>query len=147
MYSTDNPGTFDIIAAKGSISRLDLALSFLKPEHVVGLSTFTDNHDPMHKWSKSGAIDPVDRYYHPYLERFGFNNWAFDFGKGLAITQRTGANLSIPIQLTEDTQYQGFLRYLENQRGGTLRIYLDGQILGDINTLSDSNQIYLEKAF
>lgn len=144
---SDNPGTFDTIAAQGSVSGLDLALSFLKTEDVVGLSTFTDTHDPVHSWSKSGALDPVNRYYHPYLESFGIKSWAFDFGKGLAITQRTGANLSIPIQLAEDTQYQGFLRYLENQRGGTLRIYLDGQILGDINTLNNSNKYVWKRLF
>jgi hypothetical protein len=143
----DNQGTFDKLAVQGSVSGLDLALSFLKNEHVVGLSTFTDNHDPVHMWSKSGALDPVDRYYHPYLESFGIKSWAFDFGKGLAITQRTGANLSVPIQLVEDTQDQGFLRYLENQRGGALRIYLDGQTLGDINTLSNSNKYVWKRLF
>jgi hypothetical protein len=144
---SDNAGAFDTIATKGSDSNLDLAFSFLKPEHVVGISTFTNNHDPMHMWSKSSSLDPVNRFYHPYLERFGFDSWAFDYGKGIAMTQRTGANLSFPIQSTEDAQYQGFLRYLENQRGGILRIYLDGKILGDINSLSDSNKYAWNKLF
>jgi hypothetical protein len=136
---------FDKLIVNGDFSSLDVPLSYLDPKYMVDFSSKTVNYDPLKTWSKSGAKDPMDGNYQEYLRQFGIENWEFDYGRGLALTQATGANISVPIQFTENSELQVFLRYLESQRGGVLRIYLDGQAMGEINTFDNSNKYVWKK--
>ena len=46
----------------------------------------TNRHKPDEVWSKAGTNDPLHGGWHPYLEKFGIENWDFDYGKGLVFT-------------------------------------------------------------
>ena len=48
---------------------------------------------------KARSRDPIHAAFHPYLKNLGIDNWDFDYGKGLVITQASGANISIPIEI------------------------------------------------
>ena len=87
------------------------------------------DYDPMRLWSKTGAMDPDNGVFHPYLEKLGIDNWQFDYGKGLVITQAAGVNLSMPIDIDETGQFEMFLRFLKNQEGGMINVYLDNKLL------------------
>lgn len=44
-------------------------------------------HDPYKLWSKASITDPLHGPFRPYLDKFGIENWDFDYGKGLVFTQ------------------------------------------------------------
>jgi hypothetical protein len=48
---------------------------------MIEPSSVAVNYDPMKLWSKSGAMDPDNGVFHPYLENRGIDNWQFDYGK------------------------------------------------------------------
>ena len=68
---------------------------------MIEPSSVAVNYDPMKLWSKSGAMDPDNGVFHPYLENRGIDNWQFDM----------------------------FLRFLKNQEGGMINIYLDNKLI------------------
>jgi hypothetical protein len=50
---------------------------------------FTYFVNPEAFWSKASTADPLHASWHPYLERFGIENWQSDYGEGLTFTWAT----------------------------------------------------------
>jgi len=48
--------------------------------------------------------------------------------------------LSMPFIISRSNYYKIFVRYFENERGGAIRIYLDGKLIAEINTVSQLNR-------
>jgi hypothetical protein len=94
----------------------------------------TIHHEPLKLWSKAGADDPGNAWFTPYLEFLGMHNSDFDYGKGLVMTEATGSKLSIPFHIKASEDYEIFARYLNNQKGGMIKVYLDGSLIDEINT-------------
>lgn len=120
-----------------SDSYYDLIFSLIESKYMIDLSKFSVNHNPLRVWSKAGATDPIYGFFHSHQKKLGIDNWQFDYGRGLVITQATGANLSVPIDIAEDGEYDVFLRFLKNQKGGIINVYLDNQFVRQINTLDE----------
>ena len=105
----------------------DFKLSFIDEKFVIGPFDKTNHYEPSVTWSKAGSMDPLHGEFHPVLKESGIDNWDFDYGRGLVITDAIGANLSIPIEIEnpdtdakrEDT-FNLFMRYLKSQHGGEL---------------------------
>jgi hypothetical protein len=117
-----------------SPSAYDYILSFVDQNYLVEPFQATIHHEPWKLWSKAGADDPGNAWFTPYLEFLGMHNSDFDYGKGLVITEATGSKLSIPFHIKASEDYEIFVRYLNNQKGGMMKIYLDGNLIDEINT-------------
>ena len=63
-------------------------------------------------------------------------SWPFDYGYGLAYTSAPNAILKLEANIPETADYQIFLRYLENDAGGSFKVNIDGKT-GTINTSRD----------
>jgi hypothetical protein len=132
---------FDALILDGTLSNEELPLSFIDDKYIVAPTSSTSHDDPSNVWSKSGTEDPVNADFHSRLNNLGIANWGFDFGKGLVTTKAMGENISIPIVIkdqkestkSEDTFYL-FMRYLKNQKGGLLKVYFDGKLVGEVDT-------------
>jgi hypothetical protein len=153
--NTNVPLNFDTLIFDRSSSEDELALSFVDNKYIIAPSDATDRHEPEKVWSKSGARDPTNAEFHPYLKNLGIENWNFDYGKGLAITKALNANLSIPVEIenqnknnndSKDDIFYLFMRYFKNQKGGPIKIYLDGKLINEVNTFDMiSNNFVWEK--
>ena len=128
-------GNFDYLILEKSPSYLDTILSMVDNEYIIEPSKASIDYDPMKKWSKTGATDPDNGVFHPYLKNRGIDNWQFDYGKGLVMTQAAGVNLSMPVEIKNSGQFDMFLRFLKNQEGGMINVYLDKKLLKQINSL------------
>ncbi|HVP82031.1 MAG TPA: hypothetical protein VMS35_03225, partial [Nitrososphaeraceae archaeon] len=117
-------------------SFLDLVFPFLSNDYFVSPFEYTYHNDDTLFWSRVNAIDSLHGEFHPYLQPIGIDNWDLDYGKGIVITQASGAKLDIPIKIDKEGQYDLFIRYLENFRGGNIKIFLDDNLINEINTQS-----------
>src|SRR5687768_5634039 len=121
----------------------ELILSLLDEKYVLKPFEFTNHGDPSQMWSKDSALDVIHGQFHPYSKKLDVENWDFDYGKGLVMTDSTGVNLSIPIDMkngldnidADNSKSYLFVRYLQNQKGGQINLYLDGKLLNSIDTL------------
>jgi hypothetical protein len=119
-----------------SPSAYDYILSFVDQDYLVEPFQATIHHEPSKLWSKAGADDPGNAWFTPYLEFLGMHNSDFDYGKGLVMTEKTGSKLSVPFHIKASDDYEIFVRYLNNQKGGMVKIYLDGSLIDELNTKS-----------
>ena len=127
-------------------SYTDLLLSLAKDMYFVKPYDATIHHEPSKLWSKAGALDPLHGDYHPYLSDLGIQNWDFDYGNGLVITKAMGAKIHIPMNVKNSENYDLFIRYLESQKGGQIKIYLDDVLINQLDTLDRiSNNFIWEK--
>ena len=115
-------------------SFLNFVFPFMPDDYFVSPFEYTFHNDHSLFWSRVNAIDSLHGEFHPYLQPVGIDNWDLDYGKGIVITQASGAKLDIPIEINKDDQYDLFIRYLENFRGGNIKIFLDDNLINEINT-------------
>jgi hypothetical protein len=125
-----------------SPSYIDMLLSIVDNKDIVEPAKESVGYDPMKKWSKTGATDPDNGVFHPYLKNRGIDNWQFDYGKGLVMTQAAGVNLSMPIEIKNSGQFDIFLRFLKNQEGGMINVYLDNKLLKQINSWDERSNYF-----
>jgi hypothetical protein len=118
-------------------SEYDYILSFVDQDYLVEPFQATIHHEPRKMWSKAGADDPGNAWFTPYLEFLGMRNSDFDYRKGLVMTEAMGSELSVTFHIRSSEDYEIFLRYLHNQKGGMMRVYLDGSLIDEINTKSE----------
>jgi hypothetical protein len=121
----------------------DFVLSFLEDKYILEPFEQTNHHEPSKVWSKAGSNDPGNAWFTPYVEDLRMQNWDFDYGKGLVITKAIGAKLSMPVYLEETDRYDIFLRFLKNQKGGIINVYLDNKLIGQINTLDERSNKFV----
>ena len=124
----------DYIILEKSPSFDELLFSFVNDKYLLQPSVATNRYEPIKVWSKSGATDPEYGNFHNHLGRLGIQNWEFDYGKGLAITQAAGAKLTFPTQIREGGEFDLFLRYLKNQKGGIIKVYIDNRLIHEIDS-------------
>jgi hypothetical protein len=126
-----------------SPSYYDLLFSLVNKSHIFTLFDTPINYEPKKLWSKASTMDPDSGYFHPFLEHLGIDNWQFDYDKGLAITQAMRTNLTMSFDVTQTGQYDLFMRYLESRKGGVLKIYLDNNFVGKINSLDEKSDSFV----
>jgi hypothetical protein len=137
---------FDKLILDRSFTHDEFLLSFIEDKYVTAPIDATNIHDPSRVWSKSGSSDPNGGEFHPYLRDLGIDNWDFDYGKGLVITKAAGAKLSIPFKVEDTGNHDIFFRYMKSQKGGQIKIDLDGKLMKEIDTYSKiSNHFIWEK--
>jgi hypothetical protein len=124
-------------------SYYDLLFSLVNQSFIFTPFDSTTNYEPNRLWSKASTMDPDSGYFHPYLEHLKIENWQFDYGNGLAITQAMGSNLTMDLDVTKSGQYELFMRYLEGRKGGEIKIYIDNSVVGKINTRDQNSNSFV----
>jgi hypothetical protein len=125
----------------------DLMLSFIDDIYVIKPDEMTNHHNPVKVWSKTGPTDPLHAPFHQWLKRLGIENWDSDYGKGFVITAARD-KLNIPVEIQNDDDYSLYIRYMKNEWGGKIKIYLDDKLIKEIVTQDQSNKFtwqYIDK--
>ena len=118
----------------------DLLFYFLDNNStLVEPFTTTRNHQPSKVWSAARTNDPLHGPFHVHLEKFGINNTQMDYNKGLVLTWG-GDELHMPLEVKDTTDYHLFVRYLESEAGGEMKVSLDGRTTNSIFTKSSENK-------
>jgi hypothetical protein len=121
----------------------DLTFSLVDDRYIISPYEVTTHYSPSTIWSKAGTSDPLHGEFHPYLKQIGIENLEFDYGKGIVMTEAVGAKLDIPFTVDEGGSYEIAMRYMANQKGGELRLSLDGTSLDEINTRDDRSNRFV----
>jgi hypothetical protein len=124
----------DYVILQDSPSFFELLFLLADQMYLAEPFLSADRYDPTKTWSKAGATDPDFGVFHPQIESLGVRNWQFDFGKGLVITQAAGAQMLSPVEIKESGNYDVFIRYLNSQKGGVIKIGLDNKSFSEIVT-------------
>ncbi len=122
----------------------DLHLSLLGDEYLLKPFDATHHHQPAQRWSKGSTEEFMYIHWHSYLRGELMENWQIDYGKGLVFTWAQDT-LDIPFGVGDSGSYDLFVRYFRNQDGGTIRIWLDGEPLEEMETKDQVNQFVWEK--
>ncbi|MBV9175755.1 MAG: hypothetical protein JO297_01810 [Nitrososphaeraceae archaeon] len=122
----------------------DLMLSFVENKYIVRPFDIATHHYPSKMWSVAATTDPLHGDFHPYLNQFGIENRNLDYGNGLVLTWARNNVLNIPVEIEKDDNYNLYMRYLENQQGGVVNIYLDNKLIKEVTTKDQSNKFSWE---
>lgn len=110
---------------------------------VVAPYSSTDHHDPAGRWSKASTLDPLHGTWRAYLEEMGISGWYFDYGQGLVLTwvngTEPGSELGTRVNVPDAGSYYISVRYLQNIRGGPMKLVLDDDELISLDSLSEVN--------
>jgi hypothetical protein len=106
-------------------------LVLAKNKVVLEPARFINTVDPAHAWSPASPHN-LQFYNHLHQNNMGWS-WPFDHGYRLAYTSAPNAILKLEANIPETDNYQIFLRYLENDAGGSFKVNIDGKT-GIINT-------------
>ncbi|MEM5791675.1 MAG: hypothetical protein QXX96_02595 [Candidatus Aenigmatarchaeota archaeon] len=117
---------------------------FSKNSFFIKTFDATYHHNPSKLWSRASTSDPLHGSWHPYLGQFNIENWQSDYGKGLVFTWAKDA-LNISFDIKETKNYELFIRYFKNQKGGLIKIYLDNELIKEIETKDQLNKFVWEK--
>jgi len=98
------------------------------------------HHQPDRYWSLGTAYGGWLKTFVLYLEKYNIENWQSDYSAGLAFTWSKSVTLHIPFEISKSDKYKFFIRYFENQKGGAIRIYFDGRLIAEIDTVSQLNR-------
>jgi hypothetical protein len=116
---------------------------YLRDNDSVVVAPFisTRNHSPSKVWSVAGTDDPLHGPFHSYLEFFRINNTDTDYNKGLVFTWNKD-RLDIPLEVNDRTDYHLFVRYLENERGGEMKVSLNGRTVSVFTESSENKFVW-----
>jgi hypothetical protein len=123
----------------------DLSFSFLDEKLVIEPFQATNRYSPEVGWSKSSITDPWHGEFHPFLADLDIGNWDFDYGKGLVMTKGKGSKLSLLVEVPKNGNYDIYARYMKNEQGGIMNLYVDDIIIDKIETKSSSNEFAWQK--
>jgi len=114
-------------------------LPIVDPEDTYSLITYTTHQstDYLAFWAKAEASDPRYGIWTDVLGATHIPNWDFDFGKGFVFTSRPGIDISFPVNIQNEGNYDPILRYLPNRGGGQLQVMIDGTLVSTIDTQSN----------
>jgi hypothetical protein len=121
----------------------DFIFSVVDNNRIMAPFNATNHHNPEKLWSKAGVNDPGNAWFNPYLKELGMDNSDFDYGKGLVITKAIGTNLTIPIDVNDANEYTLYARYLKNQKGGIMNVYLDGKLIRELHTKENKSSTFV----
>lgn len=87
-------------------------------------------------WTKTliGAAD-----WRKIMERTGINNYDFDYDKGIIYSQKKNS-FEIPFTINQTGNYDFYIRLLFSDRGGSVTLANNGQLIETINTKQSYNR-------
>jgi hypothetical protein len=99
-------------------------LVLAKNKVVLEPSKFANTTNPNHGWSLASSPHDVRLFNNVENSRLSWS-WPFDYGYGLAYTSAPNATLKLETNIPQTGNYQVFLRYLENDAGGLIKVNID----------------------
>ena len=111
-------------------------------KNIISFSKSTFLEAPSINWSR--AI--LSRYWPPQGRSARLSFMESDFGEGFVYIDAQGnsamENISSPFLVSDDGEYEVYLRYYKNSAGGAIKTYLDGAYQTTIPTRSISNDFF-----
>lgn len=104
----------------------------------------TKRHSPSYVWSRAGTSDPAYAPFHKYLDDFGVKNSDLDYGQGLVFTSAKDI-IQVPIQIHDSGAYDVYLRYMKNEEGGTMKVYLENNLIDTIHSKDEQSAKFIWK--
>ncbi len=105
---------------------------------VHGLTTYTVYQRFHSTWGKAEASNIRYGEWYPVLSANKIANWDMDYNLGYVITDRPGNELSFPVNIRSEGDYELFVRYLPSGAGGEFRVLIDGIEISAIQTNSNA---------
>jgi len=100
---------------------------------------YTVTHSLNEGWARGFVVEPAYGEWHRGpLSKLKFENWQFDYDKGIVYAQIFSTLVNL-FKVNKSNNYKLFIRYFENQKGGTIKIYLDDNPI-DLKTKSQLNK-------
>jgi len=114
-------------------------LPIVDPKDTHSLITYTTHQATYYPafWAKAEASDPRYGIWTDVLAATHIPNWDFDFGKGFVFTSKPGIDISFPVNIPNESDYDPILRYLPNHAGGQFEFMIDGTVVSTIDTQSN----------
>jgi len=99
------------------------------PENAILIEPFkqSNRHKPEKFWSLHRTWDPDGGNWRSYLIQNKISNWDFDYGKGIIFTWNPKAKQKISFKIKKTEYYKLSARFFKNQKGGEIKIYIDGK--------------------
>jgi hypothetical protein len=111
----------------------DLLMDTIGQEYYTAPIGYLTATYPLTPWSIDTSFDYF--WSQVVLSQFqGGQKHDFDLDNGIVYTSANNAILNIPVVLNESTQYESWIRLLENPLGGNVSISVDGHEIGLTNS-------------
>ena len=141
QFPKDNPSMineFDLLVVPRS--SINLFLSFIPHQYLLPLIEDTIHNEPSEYWSRVSTSDPLHGEFRSSIEGLDIENWDFDYEMGVIITEKDGAKIKSIFNTNQSNLYDIYIRYMENIRGGSIKIYLDDKFVKEISTAGKLNK-------
>ncbi len=117
---------------------LDLAASFLNPEHLIFPAQKLQDNPDSSGWWKRETVDLI-RWRYFLRDKYQIDNLDFDLGGGWAVAEKS---LKLKVESEKFKNKHILLaRVLESTRSGELKFYQDNQLIGNVNTQKKENNV------
>lgn len=106
-------------------------LPYFTPSYeIISPADHTEHYQYRKEWSK---INAYSESWVVHLTKFNnLDFWDYDYRKGYVLTYAHNTSMNITVNVPSLDRYVLATRYLQSPNGGTLKIYLDGQLLSMI---------------
>ena len=143
LYKENKPVLFqDTLVTNGSTTREDLIFTLIGGEGIIiAPSQWTPHFNPASRWSSTATMR---RKWHASLEGQGLASGEFDYGKGVVLTSARNT-LHMSFHTEETGSYDLFIRYLQSESGGLMKVWLDDEPAVKITTKSPVNAFRWQK--
>jgi len=92
---------------------------------IVSPKKNSQRYAPAKVWSLSSVDYP--HFQHSLLNHEIKWSWDFDYGEGIVFTWASKTRLNMSTIIKDGYNYKLFIRYFKNQKGGEIKVYLDGK--------------------
>lgn len=118
-------------------TKVDLAASFINPSNLIFPALDLNFNPDQSGWWKREAVD-LSQWRNFLVTKYGIDNQDFDLGGGWAVGEN---NLTLQLNTKRFNLVAGnmlLVRVMESSRSGSLSVYQDGELLGEIKTQSNN---------
>jgi len=131
------PGSmFDVVVFDTSSPVGDFMPYFAQSGETLSPAQQTEHYYYRERWSK---IDAYSEAWYVHLTMFNnLDFWDYDYRNGYVLTYAPHTTMNLTVNAPSLGRYVLATRYLQSPNSGTLRIYLDGQLLSIIGAKSQT---------
>jgi len=117
-------------------------LPFVDLTDVYPLTPYTIHGSTYYhsSWAKGSSSEQPYEQWTPVLISESIANWDMDYGLGFVFTDKPDEQLTIPLNISNESDYAVYLRYLPSEVGGQLKVLLDGVEIATISTRSNATR-------
>lgn len=125
------PSMFDVVVFDTPSPVGDFLPYFASSKELISPAEHTEHYYYGERWSK---INAYSEQWYVHLTMFNnLDFWDYDYRKGYVLTYAHNDTMNITLHTPELGRYVIATRYLQSPNSGTLKLYLDGQLLSTIS--------------